>query len=91
MSSEDASVVMLRLPEGQGQPFPFPAQVEVPASAGKQAVLNARVDDAVRRWCEQNDWTHDRVVYSTEVDEDGVKRRIGRFTVTGFQAAGVGA
>ncbi len=86
MSSEDAGVVMLRLPDGQGQPFPFRAQVEVPATAGKVAVLDARVDEALARWCEYNDWAlPGKVERTTEVDEAGDRRRVGRFTVTGYR------
>lgn len=84
MSSEDAGVVVLRLPEGQGQPFPFAAQVEVPAHAGRVALLNARVDVAIAAWCDHNDWTIGPVTYSTEHDEDGVRRRVGRFQVLGL-------
>ena len=87
MSSEDAGIVVLRLPGGQGQAFPFDAQVEIPASAGRVAVLNERVDVAVARWVQHNDWRVGPTVYSTEVDEDGVRRRVGRFKVLGLAVA----
>lgn len=85
MSSEDAGVVMFYLPQGVGEEPPFPARVGVPATAGKRAVLDARVDAEIARWTEREDWAIGRVTYSTEPDEDGVRRRFGTFTVTGYK------
>lgn len=83
MSSEDANVVILRFPNGRPSDYPFDAQVEVPAHVGRVSQLNRRVDEAITSWVQHNDWRVGSVIYSTEVDEDGVRRRIGRFKVLG--------
>lgn len=78
MSSDDGDVVTLRL-VGKEPPM---GQVEVPASGGRNARLDERVDAAITRWCDYNDWEHpSKIERFTEVNEDGVRCRIGRFVI----------
>lgn len=74
----------LRILSKSDEQYPYECQVEVPAS-GTQQRMNRMVDDAVQRWADWNDWEIGPVRYSSEVSEDRLRVRVGRFTVQGIR------
>lgn len=83
MSSEETNVVTLRTTTDPSV-FPFQAQVEVPSAGLRKDLADIKVERALTDWAQREGWDISPVRYANDVNEDGMRVRVGRFTVKGY-------